>query len=83
MTNPNELHSGVSYSGALATGLFCSCSMHILHLAEARFVLQNRLPNFQSYPSFFNLLRSSFNASGREMMNGIGGHIPIMILLTL
>jgi hypothetical protein len=45
-----------SYTKSCAAGLFTAGSLHFLHLAEARYVLQNRLPNFQTYPRLHNLV---------------------------
>lgn len=73
-----------SYFKSLGSGLFACCTLHFLHLSEARFVLQNRLPNFQTYSSLFKLARESLNtAYTREMLNGMPGYLPILGLLTL
>lgn len=75
-----------SYGKSLAAGLCACVPLHFLHLAEARFVLQNRLPNFQSYASIFNLVRDSFTRSSgikNEMFQGMPGYIPILSLFTL
>ena len=47
--------------------------LHPLHVAEARFIMQNRRPNFavyQSLPQFFT------KTPLREMLRGITLHIP-------
>ena len=78
------MESSPSYGKTLCAGLFASASLHFLHLAEARYVLQNRLPNFQTYPSIFNMVRDSVTrANKREMFQGMPGYIPILSLLTL
>ena len=56
-----------------------SVFLHPLHLAEARLVLQNRLPNFTSYKSLWTMFLSSY----REMGKGITGHIPRSFILSL
>jgi len=43
------------YLAATTAAVIC----HPLHFAESRFVLQNRLPNFQSYKSSWTLLLST------------------------
>ena len=54
--------------------LSCTIDMllHPLHLAEARFIMQNRSPNFSIYSS----LRDFFRKSYSEMFRGVLVHIP-------
>lgn len=60
----------------MAQELLLSCMvdmiLHPLHLAEARFIMQNRNPNFRVYAS----LRDFFRQSYSEMFRGILVHIP-------
>lgn len=46
LDGPDVIKSEPSYSKALFAGLIASGVLHLLHLSEARFVLQNRIPNF-------------------------------------
>ena len=46
-----------SWSKSVLTGILISLFLHPLHQTEARFVLQNRIPNFNSYKSIFQLYR--------------------------
>ena len=62
-----------------AAASFASIFLHPLHFAEARLVLQNRLPNFQSYKSLWTMFMSSY----KEMYKGITAHIPRNFLLAL
>jgi Mitochondrial carrier protein len=63
------------FAAASVAGIF----LHPLHFAEARLVLQNRLPNFQSYKSLWTMFMSSY----KEMYKGITAHIPRSFLLSL
>lgn len=56
---------------------------HPLHLAEARYVLQNRLPGFQTYTSLFQMFRQSFISGKRDIFNGMPGHLPLAIMIVL
>lgn len=56
-----------------------SVFLHPLHFAEARFILQNRLPNFTSYKSLWTLYFSAH----KEVFKGITVHIPRNFLLAL
>lgn len=58
-------------------------ALHVLHLGEARLVLQNRLPNFQTYPSYVAMLRGSFSKNRGEFFNGMPGYVPILAITTL
>jgi hypothetical protein len=72
-----------SYAKTFGSTLVAGAALHFLHVAEARYVLQNRLPNFQTYPSFFNFARDSLTKTGGELFNGIPGIVPIFGLLAL
>jgi len=63
------------FVAASVAGIF----LHPLHLAEARLVLQNRLPNFQTYKSLWTMFMISY----KEMSKGITAHIPRSFLLAL
>ena len=47
-------------------------ALHPLHVAEARFIMQNRSPNFAVYKG----LREFVSKSGFEVFRGISLHIP-------
>ena len=53
--------------------------LHPLHVGEARYILNNRLPNFNSYKSSFTFVTSI----GMDFMNGITLHLPRSFLLSL
>ena len=53
--------------------------MHPFHVAEARYILNNRLPNFNSYKSSFTFLTNI----GMDFVNGITVHLPRTFLLSL
>jgi len=46
--------------------------LHPLHVAETRFIMQNRVRNFAVYHSLFDLFRKSYS----ELARGILTHIP-------
>ena len=83
LDGPDVMNIQPSYVKTLGTGLLASTILHFLHVTEARFVLQNRLPNFQSYSSIFALVRDSLNKNRGEMFNGMPGYIPILSILTM
>lgn len=83
LEGPDILNSKPQYSKAVAAGLFTAGSLHFVHLAEARYVLQNRLPNFLTYPRFHNLMMDSINKNYGEMFNGAMGYVFIVPLLTM
>ncbi|CDW86920.1 UNKNOWN [Stylonychia lemnae] len=56
-----------------------SLLLHPLHLIEARFILQNRLPNFQSYRSTYMFIIRNYT----EILKGITAHIPRNFLLAM
>ena len=62
-----------------------SMLLHPLHYAEARFVLQNRLPHFQSYKSVFSLVMGSIQDTGAAsgLLRGISVHMPRNFVLAL
>lgn len=64
------------------TNLFVDLIIHPLHLAQSRFLLQNRFKNCALYQSFFDFFRSFRN---RKMMifNGWEGNIAINFFLSL
>ena len=53
--------------------------LHPLHLAEARLILQNRMPNFAVYKKAHHI----FTKSGSELFRGILMHIPRNFFLAL
>lgn len=67
-----------------AISLVAAMLLHPLHVAEARLVLQNRLPNFQTYPRIMNMFLDFFmNKSGGGVANGLPGWFVIVPLWTL
>lgn len=72
-----------SYWKTYGSMMVAGAVLHLLHLAEARYVLQNRLPSFQTYPSFFNVFRDSMSKTGGEFFNGMPGYIPIFGLIAM
>jgi hypothetical protein len=46
LDGPDPLNTPKSYQRDFLAGIFTIFSLHFLHVSEARFVLQNRLPNF-------------------------------------
>lgn len=83
LDGPDVLNIKASYWKTYGSMLVAGAVMHLVHLAEARYVLQNRLPNFQTYPSFFSLFRDSMTKTGGEFLNGMPGYIPIFGLIAL
>ena len=59
--------------------LGASLYLHPLHAAEARYVLNNRIPAFQSYKSFYSMLLQS----GFQLWNGITVHFPRSLILSM
>ena len=61
--------------------LTCSIDMllHPLHLAESRFIMQNRFPNFSIYGSLFSLFKRQYS----EIFRGILMHIPRNFFIAL
>lgn len=55
-----------------------SLYLHPFHVMEARYILNNRIPSFQSYKSAFTL----FTQSGLQMFNGITMHLPRSFMLS-
>lgn len=53
----SELFPKPSFTKSLVAAGAVAFGLHSLHLAEARLVLQNRLPSFQTYPSIMNMAR--------------------------
>jgi len=75
----NNIFKRNSFMRDFLAATLASMFLHPLHLAEARLVLQNRLPNFTSYKSLWTMFLSSF----KEMGKGITGHIPRSFILSL
>jgi hypothetical protein len=63
------------FLAATVAGIF----LHPLHLAEARLILQNRLPNFSTYKSLWTMFMTSY----KEMYKGITAHIPRSFVISL
>ena len=75
----NNIFKRNSFMRDFLAATVASMFLHPLHLAEARLVLQNRLPNFTSYKSLWTMFLSSF----KELGKGITGHIPRSFILSL
>ena len=59
-----------------------SVLLHPLHYAEARLVLNNRLPNFSAYKSAFTLATSSVSATSiKDIFRGVTIHFPRSVIL--
>ena len=59
-----------------------SLLLHPLHFAEARLVLNNRLPNFSAYKSLFSLITSATNFVGStQAFRGASIHLPRSFIL--
>lgn len=59
--------------------LIAALYLHPFHVLEARYILNNRIPSFQSYKSAY-----SFGLqSGLQVFNGITVHLPRTFLLSL
>jgi hypothetical protein len=56
-----------------------SLMLHPFHLLEARFILQNRLPNFQTYRSTWMFMLRNYT----EIFKGITAHIPRNFILAM
>ena len=59
--------------------LLASLMMHPFHVGEARYILNNRLPNFNSYKSSYTFLTNI----GMDFLNGITVHLPRSFILSL
>lgn len=68
-----------SYFVDLAASLLAGLFVHPFHVAEARYILNNRLPNFNAYKSGYTYLMSI----GLDFMNGISLTLPRTLLLSL
>ena len=59
-----------------------SLLLHPLHYAEARLVLNNRLPNFSAYKSAFTLASSSVGSTSiKDVFRGVTIHFPRSFIL--
>jgi len=74
-----DIYKRNSFIKDFAAAAIADVFLHPLHLAEARLVLQNRLPNFQSYKSSWSLFISSY----REFHRGMSAHVPRNFILAL
>ena len=61
LDGPDVMNVKPSYWKTVGSMAVAGVVLHVVHLAEARYVLQNRLPNFQTYPSLFSLFRDSLS----------------------
>ena len=55
-----------SFFKDLVAATAASLLLHPLHFAEARLVLNNRLPNFSAYKSLFSMAISTTNVTGSQ-----------------
>ena len=64
--------------------LLLSCGidflLHPLHLAETRFICQNRKPNFRTYHSLLDMVKMT---GLKEFVRGITLHIPRNVCIAL
>ena len=77
------LQSRTSFLKIFSVNLAACTCLHFLHLAEARFVLQNRLPSFRTYKSLPMFIRDSFSSARGDLFNGFPAYLPILTCLTL
>jgi hypothetical protein len=75
----NDIFKRNSFFRDFVAATVASAILHPVHFAEARMVLQNRLPNFTAYKSLWSLMMSSY----RESYKGITAHIPRNFLLAM
>lgn len=68
-----------SFMRDFACASIASLAMHPFHFAEARYVLQNRLPGFQSYKSAWNFITNGL----QDLHRGLFSHIPRSFILAL
>lgn len=68
-----------SFFKDFAAAFVASLYLHPLHWAEARYILNNRIPAFQSYKSLYTM---GFQ-SGHQVFNGITVHLPRSLLISL
>lgn len=68
-----------SFTRDFIAAMMADLMLHPLHLVEARYVLQNRLPNFISYKSLYSFGISSY----AELHKGMFLHIPRNFILAL
>jgi len=59
--------------------LVTSCYLHFLHIMEARFIINNRIPSFQSYKSTYSMLTTL----GMQYFNGMSVYFPRTLILSL
>lgn len=53
--------------------------LHPLHVAQSRFILQNRLPGFYSYKNFYQFFQIHY-VVGSDLYKGCFGMIPINLV---
>lgn len=68
-----------SFVKDFAAAFIASLYLHPLHWAEARYILNNRIPAFQSYKSLYTMGLQS----GNQIFNGITVHLPRSFLISL
>lgn len=75
----NILKGGSYFMLEYASALFASMFLHPIHFAESRLVLNNRLPNFNSYKSLYTLMLT--NRMNNGVYRGWTTYIPINFVL--
>ena len=71
-----------SFFKDLIAATSASLLLHPLHFAEARLVLNNRLPNFSAYKSIFSMAASTSNITGsNQVTRGASLHFPRSFIL--
>ena len=80
-TFPELVKKLKSMPGAQEFLLTCTIDLllHPLHIAETRFIAQNRKPNFSIYSGLLNFYRRSYS----EIFRGILMHIPRNFFIAL
>jgi len=77
--NETNIYKEISFVRDLSAAILADLLVHPFHLAESRYVLQNRLPGFQTYKSAFTLATISV----QDLYRGLFCHLPRNFTLAL
>eukprot|EP00347_Sterkiella_histriomuscorum_P014589 403360307 len=75
----DEIFRKDSFLRDFAAATIASLLLHPIHFLEARYILQNRLPNFKVYSGIHQMIYQNY----AEIPKGITAHIPRSFLLSL
>ena len=78
MDTDESIVSKNSFAKDFVAAFAASLYLHPLHWAEARYILNNRIPSFQSYKSLYTLGLNS----GSQVFNGASVHLPRSFILS-